>query len=451
MCAIFGSINHTDNLGMCLAGLISQQHRGQDWFGIALQNETVHVVKRKGLVTDPNNRVNLTAHTGSPVIGHNRYPTAGGSTEINAQPHLSRDGQTALCANGDIVPSSYKYWKAYVTEAGFKPLSDNDGELLLRLLELSLSRGWTLLDSIDLIQREVIGAFSALVIHQGKLIAFRDRRGIRPMVFGKTEDGACFVASETCALDAVGAESIEFIEPGEIRVIESDGTWKKYQRNERVQHAHCVFELLYFSFPTSEVFGISVSAFRERLGARLAKTVPENATLVIGVPDSSNNAAAGLANQTSLPFRFGLIRPHYQGRSFISPGKEAQAKVADQKLIPDRAILNDQDVVVVDDSIVRGTTSQRTIQKLRKAGANSIHLRIIAPKITDPCFYGIDTPTKGELIGANRTVAEINEYIGSDSLVFLTIEDLKEVIASFGKDPDGFCFACFNGQYPTKL
>lgn len=453
-CGVFGVIGSANCLDDALNGLNALQHRGEEQCGVASwQNNEIALFKHEGLVIDLFGGLTK-GLSGSPIIAHNRYATCGGSDLENAQPHVSRDGQTALCSNGDLPPGSYRQWRLFTTERGFEPISNNDGELLLRLVELLLQEGKTIQEALEFIQINVVGSFSALVIHQGCLFAFRDRHGIRPLVFGTKKPGIVFVASESCALDDVGAEDIKVVAPGEILSVGPDGSYHQ-QFLDRIGHAHCIFENIYFSQVSSEVFGIPNSPFREELGRAYARLIPENTDLVIPVPDSANCMAAGLAHASGVRFAHGLIRRHIQpkgrSRSFTAPTKEEQVQTAETKLVAIPALVGGKIVVVVDDSIVRGTTSKRIVDKLRRAGVREVHLRICSPKIISPCYYGINTPTTDELIGANMTVDEICQFIGADSLAYLTVDDLKAVIRTFGKDPNNYCFACFTGKYPTAL
>jgi amidophosphoribosyltransferase len=453
-CAVCGVANCSENaVSTCIAGLIAQQHRGHEWWGIAGENKgKTTLLKYPGLVKESCTRPEVKDLEGDPVIGHDRYSTAGSSNYINAQPHWSKDTKTILCANGDVVPSSYYKWSRQLTQEGFAPISQNDAELLLRVIEWRLSLGGDIVEAIRFVQEEVVGAFSALMIHDGQLIAFRDPLGIRPLVYGRM-DGleTVLLASETCALDEMGVHSFDYIKAGEIRLFERDGQYKLHRTSSN-GHAHCVFELIYFSFPTSYDFGIPVGRFREESGAKHIDSIPEGVDFIAPVPDSSNPAAIGLAQVSGYPFGLALIRSHYAaGRSFIDNNPEMRGRIARQKNIPHGEIVNGSKFVLVDDSIVRGTTSKQIIRRLLDKGAKEIHMRIVSPKIVKPCYYGIDTPRQEELIAANLSEDEICNEIGATSLKYLSIDDLKEVIHKFGKKGSHYCFACFGDDYPTPI
>lgn len=450
-CGVFGAIGSPNCLEECLAGLNALQHRGEEQCGVASwQNGEIVLYKHAGLVNSIFSSTRASLYEGEPIATHNRYSTAGASNIENAQPHLSFDAQTALCSNGDLPPESYRKWRLVATEKGFEPQTDNDGELLLRLVEWQLQEGHTIELALEFLQKYVYGSFSALVIHGGNLIAFRDRYGFRPLVFGARKDGSRFVASETCALDEVGVNWWRAVAPGEILTIYPDGSCKQ-RLLERIQHAHCIFEDIYFGFVTSTIFGIPVDPFRARLGELLARTMPPNADLVIAVPDSSNSAAVGLANASGVRFAHGLVRRHHQGRSFTAPHQAMRNQIVETKLVANRDVVSGKRLVVADDSLVRGTTAKIIVGKLFEAGAKEVHLRFTAPPITDPCYYGINTPDKSKLVASHMTIDQIREMVGADSLVYLGVDDLKEAIRSFGRNPDDYCFACFTGNYPPPL
>ncbi|MEK7201917.1 MAG: amidophosphoribosyltransferase [Patescibacteria group bacterium] len=451
-CAVFGAIGGPDCVALTYIGLKALQNRGQDHSGIAAlqENGNVVVLKANGLVASFCNKPRFKNLKGTISTGHNRYATAGASTLINAQPHLSRNGKMALCANGDIVPSETSYWRHEMECKGFPLVSSNDGELHMRIVEWRISEGGTPFEALQFLVRNVTGAFSGTLIANNQLIAFRDPRGTRPLVFGTRSDGYSFVASEDCALKKLMVDSWDEIKPGEVRLIDQDGAISSSVEPYQKQ-AKCVFCGIYIANPQSTIFGIPVSLNRKRQGAKLSRFIPEDADIIIPVPDTSNHAALGLSQATGIPFEFGIIRPHHQGRSFIEPTQAKRLRVVDEKLIPDEEIIRGKRIVLVDDSIVRATTLKLLIEKLRRADPIKIHVLIVAPVMTHPCFYGVATPTSEELIGANMSVEEIRVHIGADTLAYLTVEDHREIIASFGENPDGYCFACSNGDYPTKL
>ncbi|HUD20948.1 MAG TPA: amidophosphoribosyltransferase [Candidatus Saccharimonadales bacterium] len=451
-CAVCGVMNTPDAADLVVTGLIALQHRGHEWWGIAHEDSgciTVH--KYPGLVKDSCERPEIVGITSSLAMGHDRYSTAGASTAINAQPHAITDGRLAICANGDIVPSSYESWHRKMIEVGCPPISQNDAELMLRILEHRLKQGDDIVDAIRFVQDNVIGAFSALVIFEGELIAFRDKLGMRPMVYGTANDGKVFmVASETCALNIMEADAYDYIRAGEIYVFHNDGTYDRYD-NPSDKHAHCIFDVIYFSRPDSDDYGIPVCEFRKRSGAEFATDLPEGVDLIMPVPDSSNYAAIGLAQASGVPFDMGIVRSHYTGRSFTAPDQKTRKAVAKQKHTPNPYVVKGKKLVVVDDSIVRATTIRELIARLFKAGALEIHVRIVSPPVAFSCYYGIDTPRREELIAARLSIPEICQEIGATSLKFLTIEQLHSVVASFGKPPEHHCYACFTGDYPTPL
>lgn len=465
MCGVCGIVWHSDNrvaVQNCFLGLHAMQHRGQDAAGMAVwtgQADNIVCVKRSGLAREIFREEVLGELVGDIAIGHTRYRTAGPADAINAQPHLVTDKRgkplLALCSNGDIVPSCYRRLRASLETGGTKFVSQNDGELLARLVADHLKESGAdkkqIIGALQKVMAEVVGSYSALFIYDGKLIAFRDPLGIRPLVLAR-KNRSYVLASETVAFDAMDIDYEREILPGEVVIFEENAKEPMSVRLvENKRGAQCVFELIYFARPDSIVFGISVEQFRKLLGQFLSKGTVTRSEKVISVPDSSNCAALGYAQSLRIEFDFGLIRSHYTGRTFIMPKQEIRDDEIKMKLSPSRSVLSGKAIVVIDDSIVRGTTSRQIVQMLKDAGARQIHFRVASPSIKFSCFYGIDTPKRDELIAAKMNLEEIRDFIGADSLEYLRLEDLKEAIVQTGKSPDDFCFACFDGNYPTPV
>lgn len=445
MCGIFGISGHADAAAMTHLGLYSLQHRGQESAGIvAVDDGEVHAIRAMGLVSDQFSPERMSALTGSVAMGHTRYSTAGSSSIENAQPALVRfkGGHIALAHNGNLTNALEI--RAALENDGSIFSSSADSEVVVhRLAKARAERPeQKLAEALDGIE----GAYSLLVIIGDTLVAARDPMGWRPLVMGRLGDAVVF-ASETCALDIVGATIEREIKPGEIVAVAPDGSLRTLERPAGPLH-RCVFEYVYFARPDSSVFGGSVDRARRALGRQLAAEHPApTADLVFSVPDSSNSAALGYAEASGLPLEHALIRNHYVGRTFIQPtqaGRDAKVKV---KYNPVREVLTGKSVVMVDDSIVRGTTTRGLVALVRAAGAREVHMRVSSPPITGPCWYGIDTPDKDELIAANFSIAEIAQQIGVDSLGYLSLDGMLGAVPN---GPDGFCHACFSGQYPTK-
>ena len=451
-CAVYGVCGYRDAALSCRDGLYQLQHRGQEWCGIASwDGEKIHLEKAEGYVEAAIDATRLARLPGFIAIGHNRYSTTGSSIEINAQPHITPSPRLAFCGNGDIVPKSYQSLRARLEKHQVHFDSQNDGELLAKYIAYHLQRGLLLTATIRKLMTEVVGAYSALLLYHGKMYAFRDQLGIRPLVIGR-RGKTWLVASETCALDVVRAKYVREVAPGELVTFESGKTPQGFHLVQKSHFHHCVFELIYFSRPDSIVFGIDAQGFRKILGQRLTQyDFPAGADVVIPVPDSSNAAALGFAQASGIPFDFGLTRNHYVGRTFIQPAQFQRDSKVRKKFNPVRAVLKGKKVIVVDDSVVRGTTSRKIVRMLRHGGAKEVHLRVASPPIQHPCFYGIDMKTREELIAANRSLEEINNFVAADSLTYLSVVDLKKAVATAGGNPNNFCYACFDGKYPTKL
>jgi amidophosphoribosyltransferase len=444
MCGIFGVWGHQRAAALTHLGLYSLQHRGQESAGIVAvgPDGVARAVRKMGLVSEGFAASDVAALNGSVAIGHTRYSTAGSSTLDNAQPILARfrDGHIALAHNGNLVNAVEV--RRDLEDRGSIFSSSMDSEVLVHLMARSSSTKpeHRLADAMG----RVDGAFSLLVVVGDTLMAARDPRGWRPLVMGRLGEAYVF-ASETCALDIVGAAVEREVKPGEIVAIDREGL--RSLQLPTLPLKRCVFEHVYFARPDSYVFGGSVDRARRALGRQLAKEQPApGADLVFAVPDSSNSAAVGYSEESGLPLELALIRNHYVGRTFIQPSQGDRDQRVKVKYNPVREVLAGKSVVMVDDSIVRGTTTRGLVALIRAAGAREVHMRVSSPPITGPCYYGIDTPRREELIAANHSVAEIARRIGVDSLGYLSLEGMLSVVPN---GPDGFCHACFSGDYPT--
>src|SRR3954466_7355572 len=444
MCGIFGVRGAADAVALTKLGLYSLQHRGQESAGIVSVDEhgAAKGVRNMGLVSDMPS-VAFDALHGSMAIGHTRYSTAGSSSIENAQPVLvsSRGGHIALAHNGNLTNAGEL--RVELEELGSIFASSMDSEVIVHRLARSNAQRpeERLADAL----RGVEGAYSLVAILGDTLLAARDPRGWRPLALGRLNGSPVF-GSETCALDIVGATYERDLEPGEIIAIDDEGERSIFPF-EKKELKRCVFEHVYFARPDSRIFGGSVDRARRELGRRLARECPApTAQLAFSVPDSSNSAAIGFADESGLPYEPALIRNHYVGRTFIQPtqaGRDAKVKV---KYNAVREVLEGKSVVMVDDSIVRGTTTRGLVALVRAAGAREVHMRVSSSPVTGPCYYGIDTPSREELIAANYTTDEIAQHIGVDSLGYLSLDGM---LASVPAGPNGFCHACFSGDYPT--
>ncbi len=446
MCGIFGISGNDNAAALTHLGLYSLQHRGQESAGIvAVKDQEVHAIRAMGLVSEQFSPEKMATLEGPMAMGHTRYSTAGSSTIENAQPALVRfkGGHIALAHNGNLTNAPEI--RAELEEDGSIFSSTMDSEVVVH--RLAKSRAEKPEEKLAEALVGVEGAYSLLVMIGDTLVAARDPYGWRPLVMGRL-NGATVFASETCALDIVGATVDREIQPGEIIAVAPDGSIRTIQRPPAPDLHRCVFEYVYFARPDSRVFGGSVDRARRALGHQLAKEHPApGADFVFSVPDSSNSAALGFAEESGLPLELALIRNHYVGRTFIQPtqeGRDAKVKV---KYNAVREILDGKSVVMVDDSIVRGTTTRGLVALVRAAGAREVHMRVSSPPITGPCYYGIDTPDREQLIAANHGVNEIAKLIGVDSLGYLSLEGM---LGSVPNGPNGFCHACFSGQYPTR-
>jgi len=445
MCGIFGIYGHDHAAAMTHLGLYSLQHRGQESTGIVAVDIELgaRALKKMGLVSEGISTTDAQNLRGDIAIGHTRYSTAGSSTIENAQPVLARvkDGHIALAHNGNLTNATEL--RRELEDAGSIFSSTMDSEVLVHRMARSTAEKpeQRLADALQGVE----GAYCLVVIVGRTLLAARDPRGWRPLVMGRLGDAIVF-ASESCALDLLGATLEREIQRGEIVAVDSDGV-RSITPLEQKESRKCVFEFVYFSRPDSYVFGGSVDRARRELGRRLARDFPApKADLVFSVPDSSNSAALGFAEESGLPLELALIRNHYVGRTFIQPtqtGRDAKVRV---KYNAVREVLNGKSVVMVDDSIVRGTTTRGLVNMVRSAGAREVHLRVSSSPVTGPCYYGIDTPTREELIAANMSIEEITQHVGADTLGYLTLDGMLESVPG---GPAGFCHACFSGDYPT--
>lgn len=440
-CGVFGIYGHPEAARLTYLGLYALQHRGQESAGIVSSDGTgLYAFRRMGLVADVFGEESLQKLKGPMAIGHVRYSTSGVSEKENAQPLIFRYSRGAIAVghNGNLVNAGEL--REELEEQGRIFQSTSDTEVIIQLM--AGSQGPTIVDRIMEALVSVKGAYSLLFLSENEMVAARDPHGFRPLVLGQL-DGAPVISSETCALDLIEATHVRDIEPGEVVLIDEDGvhSYKMSSQKER----SCVFELIYFARPDSQVFGREVYAVRKEMGRQLAREHPVNADIVIPVPDSGVPAAIGYAEESGIPFEKGIIRNHYVGRTFIEPEQSIRHFGVKVKLSPLKKFLQGKRLVVVDDSIVRATSCMKITAMLRSAGAKEIHFRIASPPITSPCFYGIDTPTREELIAARYSVDEILRFVTSDSLGYLSREGLS---ASIQDIRNTFCYACFTGEYP---
>lgn len=451
-CGVVAIYAHPEAEKLAYLGLHALQHRGQESAGIVTSDGmALHMHKDMGLVADIFTEEVLARLGGTLAIGHTRYSTCGDSALLNAQPILvqSNKGVIAVAHNGNLVNAHEIRGRLESQGSIFQTGSDT--EVLVHLI--ALSREHTLPEAMADALRRVEGAFSLVMISADRIFAARDPRGFRPLAMGRIpalsgrKHGAIVFASETCAFDLIGATYERDVKPGELIVIGPEGINSRFYAAAAPQSS-CIFEHVYFSRPDSTVFGRAVDQSRDALGRELAREAPAEADIVVPVPDSGVAAAMGYAAESGLPFRFGLIRNHYVGRTFIEPSQSVRDFGVKLKLNPVRSVLEGKRVVLIDDSIVRGTTSRKIVRMIRNAGAREVHMRISCPPTISPCFYGVDTPSKSQLIAANKSVAEIRDYIGADSLAYLSLEGLKKACGDGEKTT--YCTACYTGKYPTN-
>ena len=446
MCGVFGIHGHEEAANIAYLGMHALQHRGQESAGlVAVADGRLRRHVAMGLVSDAFNRETLARLPGAAAIGHIRYSTAGGSEIRNAQPFLFEyaGGSLAIAHNGNLVNADELRLELEAQGSIFQTSSDT--EVIVHLM--AKARESDLVGKLVSALRRVRGAYSlVLLAHDGKMIGVRDPNGFRPLVIGRLKD-AFVLSSETCAFDLIEGEYIREVAPGEIVVVEKGGM-TSHRLLEPAARTFCVFEHVYFARPDSLLNGKSIYKAREKMGRRLAQEAPADADVVVPVPDSGVPAAIGYAKEIGIPFDMGLLRSHYVGRTFIEPQDSIRHFGVRLKLSPVRSVVDGKRVIVVDDSLVRGTTSRKIVKMLRGAGAREVHLRIAAPPTTHPCFYGINTPTRSELVAASHTVEEIARYVTCDSLAYLSHDGMTTAVGGAGA---GYCSACFTGDYPVAL
>jgi len=448
MCGVFGIANHPEAANLSYLGLHALQHRGQESAGVVTSEAgMLHAVRKMGLVADVFSKDQIRSLRGSVAIGHVRYSTAGGSLPKNIQPLTAEylHGAVALAHNGNLVNAELLRGELEAKGAIFS--SNSDTEVILQLMARCPEP--TLTGRLSWALAQVQGAYSLVMTSEDRLIAARDPHGFRPLILGRLRSSprAYVVASETCAFDLIEAERIRDLDPGEILTIHGDELVS--QHLPPAPRRFCVFEHVYFARPDSLLDGQGVYELRLRMGAKLAAEAPVEADMVIPVPDSGVVAALGYSRASGIPFEMGLIRNHYVGRTFIEPKESIRNFGVKLKLNPVPELLRGKRIVVVDDSIVRGTTSRKIVKMLRDAGASEVHVRISSPPVISPCFYGIDTPTEAELIASTHSPDEVARYIKADSAAYLSSQGLAE--AAREGDPRRFCDACFTGDYPIRF
>jgi amidophosphoribosyltransferase len=444
-CGIFGIFGHPEASTLTQLGLFAQQHRGQEACGIVSSDgRDLHQFRSQGLVADVLNKDVLTKLVGAAAIGHTRYSTTGRNTIKEVQPFsvTCQHGDIAVCHNGNLPFAAARRRELEKDGAIFSSTSDT--ETILH--SIARTQAKTVIEAIEKVLAETEGAFSLLFLTPKALIAVRDPRGFRPLVLGRQGDAWC-VASETCAFDLIDAEYVREIEPGEMLIINELGIETRRPFAPK-QQAVCTFEHVYFSRPDSIIFGRSVNESRHKMGKQLAIEHPADADLVVPVPDSGVAAAIGYAKESGINYRQAIIRNHYVGRTFIEPTQSIRSFGVRLKLNPIKDLINGQRVVLVDDSIVRGTTSKKIVEMVREAGAREVHMRISCPPTTHSCYYGVNTPNREDLIASHMTVEEVCDYIGADSLGYLSLEGMLSCI---GIDPASTCNACWSGHYPTLI
>jgi len=441
-CAVVGIFGHQEASKLAYFSLHALQHRGQEAAGISSSDgEKLHTIKKRGLVMRVFDEQKLKTLSGSSAIGHTRYSTAGDDSILDAQPVFARYdlGEMAIVHNGNLTNADEVRDALIEKGAIFQTFMDTEN--LIHLIAKSEQK--KLIERIiDSVQR-IEGAFSLVFLSRKKMFAMRDRHGFRPLSLGRLSNGGYIVASETCAFDLVGAEFIRDVEPGELLVFE-EGKEPQSIKVFEATPKHCIFEYVYFARPDSSVFGQSVYQTRKKMGQELAKMQPVDADIVIPVPDGGVPAAIGYSQESGIPYEMGIMRNHYVGRTFIEPTQEMRDLKVKMKLSPMPGVIAGKKVIVIDDSIVRGTTSKRIIRMLKEAGAKEVHMRISSPPTTDPCFYGVDTPDKEDLIASRMSNEDICKYIEADSLAYL---DEKALLRSVNAEDETYCTACFTGKY----
>lgn len=440
-CAVVGIFDHSEASKLAYFSLHAMQHRGQEAAGISSgDGEKLHTIKDRGLVTRVFDEQKLKTLSGHMAIGHTRYSTAGDDSILDAQPVYARYdlGQLSIVHNGNLTNA--KEVRDALIEKGAIFQTFMDTENLIHLIAKSDQK--KLQDRIVDAVKKIEGAYSLVFLSRSKMFAVRDRFGFRPLSLGRVGDGYV-VASETCAFDLIGAEYIRDVKPGEMLIFEKGKAPQSVQIFEP-QPKHCIFEYVYFARPDSDVYQQNVYEMRKNMGKALAKEKPVEADMVVPVPDGGVPAAIGYSQQSGIPYEMGIMRNHYIGRTFIEPTQEMRDLKVKMKLSPIRKLIEGKRLIVVDDSIVRGTTSRQIVRMLKDAGAAEVHMRISSPPTTDPCFYGVDTPDKEKLIASNMNLDEICDYIEADSLAYLSNEAL---LSSVNASDTNFCTACFTGDY----
>ncbi|MBF0159865.1 MAG: amidophosphoribosyltransferase [Magnetococcales bacterium] len=445
-CGVFGIFGHPEAANLVYLGLYALQHRGQESAGIVSAHERIlHIKRGRGLVADVFRQQDMEHLCGTQAIGHVRYSTAGGSAnQRNLQPLVvdTVAGGMAIAHNGNLVNALMMRRK--LEERGSIFQSTMDTEVIVHLTALSRRTTFSerLVDALE----QVKGAYSLVAMDERSVIGMRDPDGFRPLALGRLRDQGYVLSSETCAMDLIDAEFVRDIEPGEMIVIDADGLHSSFPLLRRDRHL-CIFEFIYFARPDSTIDGVNVYEARKRIGARLAEEHPVEADVVVPVPDSGVPAALGFAYAAGVCFELGIIRNHYVGRTFIEPQQSIRNFGVRIKLNSTPEAIAGKRVVLIDDSVVRGTTSRKIVRMVRDAGAREVHVRIASPPTCYPCFYGIDTPTRSELLAANHSIEEMRDYIGADSLAFISIEGLYRAVNGMG----GYCDACFSGRYPVSF
>lgn len=443
-CGVCGIFGHQDAARLTYFGLYALQHRGQESAGIVSSDgKKINQHRGMGLVHDVFNEAILGSLTGHLTIGHVRYSTTGESNIINAQPFTATHlGCTLSVAhNGNLV--NIRALREELERGGSIFQSTMDSEVVVHLLARHSHLGFeqAILETVSRIK----GAYSMLLLTEDKVVAVRDPNGFRPLCLGQLSSGGYVVASETCALDLIEATYVRDIEPGEILIITAEGL-QSVMMPDRVRQSCCIFEQVYFARPDSDIFGLNVYQSRKRMGEILARECRVDADLVMPFPDSGNYAAIGYSQASGIPLEMGVIRNHYVGRTFIQPTQSMRDFSVKVKLNPIRTFLKGKRVIIIEDSVIRGTTGKSRVRSLRDAGVKEVHMMISCPPTRNPCYYGIDFPSGGELIANSKSVEEIRDYLGLDSLHYLSIEGLLEAT---GSQPDKFCLACYNGDYPV--
>jgi len=445
MCGIFGIFNHLEASNLAYLGLYALQHRGQESAGIvSSDSRQLYHYRQMGLVSEVFTKEILKRLSGKSAIGHVRYSTAGSSELKNAQPFMVDyyKGSLAIAHNGNL--SNAPLIRSELESKGSIFQSNMDTEVIVHLIARSKEK--TFVERTVNTLKQVEGAYSLLILTEKEMVAARDPFGFRPLILGQLKD-APVVASETCAFDLIGAKFVREIEPGEILLISEEGT-KSFKPFPHKPHHQCIFEFIYFARPDSFLFNRNVYEVRKSFGVQLAKESPADVDMVVPIPDSGFPATLGYAAESKIPLELGMIRNHYIGRTFIEPEKRIRHFGVKIKLNPVRELLKGKRIVTVDDSIVRATTSRKINKMFRNAGAKEVHVRISSPPITHPCFFGIDTPKRSELIASSHNIKEIQKFINATSLYYLSLEGLKRCVR---EDAESFCYACFTGDYPLPF